>query len=558
VADDFTERYRDLLTGWYDCVDRIVLNAYYPMGSTAGGFRTWWRRLVGGSDAEADAVLDNTHLMRLAGRFARRVRAWAADNAVPVIDCKAGERKHLIAEEYLRAHSVGPGVFLILVARAPAMVWDVRRSADGTVLGGLARKRTYVNHYSFHIMDRAWGHLVIKMAGHAPFAAQVILNGHEYVAIAAQGEGIGFTKEGNCFTEITDPVGLAQIADTLSQDAAAGRLGQVIDRWIYTACLCFGLDLADQQRTCFRYAYSNYQAEYSRNLLFAYGGHMDRVFNAMLDRTRSRLDIPALRTLFGTRRRPGKYGTAPSPRVGVALETPAWDLTVFKVHFGLLTLKGYTKGARVLRFEAITHNTRQLGCGRALDRFPQIVARLAGMCQRFCTALDCVDIGFLPGGTLDQLPLPAQLGASRVGGIDVNKPRIRAALAAVLALAPAPGGFTVAEMTAKVHAMTGQTHATYNTRQAAYDLRKLRGKQLVAKPPRTRRYYLPGPAARTISALLTLRDHVIAPILAGVKIRRHDHVPTRLTPIDQDYEHLRTDMATLFRHLGIQPGPAAA
>ena len=164
------------------------------------------------------------------------------------------------------------------------------------------------------------------------------------------------------------------------------------------------------------------------------------------------------------------------------LETPAWDLTVFKVHFGLLTLKGYTKGARVLRFEAITHNTRQLGCGRALERFPQIVARLAGMCQRFCTALDCVDTGFIPGGTLDQLPLPAQLGASRVGGIDVNKPRIRAALAAVLALAPSPDGFTVADMTAKVHAMTGQTHATYNTRQAAYDLRKLRGKQLIGKP----------------------------------------------------------------------------
>jgi hypothetical protein len=69
---------------------------------------------------------------------------------------------------------------------------------------------------------------------------------------------------------------------------------------------------------------------------------------------------------------------------------------VFKVHFGLLTLKGYTKGARVLRFEAINCNTRQLGCGRALERFPQIVARLAGMCQRFCTALDCVDIGFIP------------------------------------------------------------------------------------------------------------------------------------------------------------------
>jgi len=172
VADDFTERYRNLLTGWYDCVDRIVLNAYYPMGNTAGGFRTWWRRLIGGSDAEADAVLDNAHLMRLPGRFARRVRAWAKANAVPVIECRAGERKHQIAEEYLAGHSVGPGVFMILVARARATVWKVKRSAAG-VIGNLEKKTEYVNHYSFHIMDPAWGHLVIKMSGHPPPGAQV-------------------------------------------------------------------------------------------------------------------------------------------------------------------------------------------------------------------------------------------------------------------------------------------------------------------------------------------------------------------------------------------------
>jgi len=35
--------------------------------------------------------------------------------------------------------------------------------------------------------------------------------------------------------------------------------------------------------------------------------------------------------------------------------------------------------------------------------------------------------------------------------------------------------------------------------------------------PRTRRYHVPPPAARTISALVTLRDHLIAPILAGVR-----------------------------------------
>jgi hypothetical protein len=63
MVDDFSQRYGDLLTGSYDCVDRIVLNAYLPLGGNPGGFRHWWRNLHGGSDD----LLDNTHLMRMAG-----------------------------------------------------------------------------------------------------------------------------------------------------------------------------------------------------------------------------------------------------------------------------------------------------------------------------------------------------------------------------------------------------------------------------------------------------------------------------------------------------------
>ena len=125
---------------------------------------------------------------------------------------------------------------------------------------------------------------------------------------------------------------------------------------------------------------------------------------------------------------------------------------------------------------------------------------LAGMAERFCTALDCVHTAFIADGTLDELPRPCQLGKIRVGGIDLNKPRIRTALQAVLALAAAPAGFTVADLTAKVGAMTGQRD--YTARQAGYDLRKLRGKGLVAKLGRTRRYHVPSLAARTIAALL--------------------------------------------------------
>jgi hypothetical protein len=546
VVDAFSERCGELLTGSYDCVDRIVLNAYYPMGHGAGGFRVWWRRLHDGSDD----LLDDTHLIRMAGRFSRRVRAWGAANGVPVIYCKLGERKHEIAEEYLAEHpGLRPGVFMILVAKAPALVWDVRRNERGAIVN-IVKKRSFVHHYSFHILDREWGHVTIKMSGHPPFGAQVILNGHEFVARAAQVAGVNFAMEGNCFTAVADPQGLAQIADTLSRNAAVGRLSQVCDRWIYSACLCFGLDLEDQVKTGFGYNYSVYQVEYSRNLLFSSGAQMDQLFNTVIDRTRSRLDVPILRTLFGAVRRPTKRtrsGEAPPP--AVVIETPRYDLTIFKVHFGKLTLKGYTKGERVLRFEAVVHNTRQLKCGRTVDKFPTIVNELAGMVERFCTTLDCVDRGFLPDGVLDHLPQPSQIGTTKVSGVDWNKPRARSTLHAVLALSIAPGGFTAADLAAKVNANSGTT--VYTTRQAAYDLRKLRGKDLVHKPGRTRRYHVPAAAARTIAALLALRDHIIAPILAGVRSPARGPRPTHWTLLDRDYEHLRIGMHTLFDHLGI-------
>ena len=78
------------------------------------------------------------------------------------------------------------------------------------------------------------------------------------------------------------------------------------------------------------------------------------------------------------------------------------------------------------------------------------------------------------------------------------------------------------------------------------------------KPGRTRRYHVPPPAARTISALLTLRDQVIAPILAGVRSPRMGREPRIWTAADRDYETLRIGMQTLFQHVGIETQPAAA
>src|SRR4029079_18769520 len=382
------------------------------------------------------------------------------------------------------------GLFLILVGRAQAPVWDIAANHH------IERKKhlRYVNHYSFHILDPEWGHITIKISGHPPFPAQVILNGHEYVACQARKAGIHFAKEGNCFTHISDAVGLAKIADTLSRQRTIGRLSQACERWIYTTCLCFALDLEEQKQSGFHYQYSNYQVEYSRNLIFEIGGHMDQVFQALIDRSRVLLDLKTVRTILGYKRRPRYHKrNKKSAEWEVAVEKPTYDLTIFKLHCGKLTLKIYTKGERVLRIEVVVHNTEELRCGRSLEKFPEIVVQAKRILGRFMDALRCIDHSFIADQTLERLPTPSRVGKIVVGGIDLNKPRMRWVAEAVIALSAASNGFTASDLAARVRALGQQTLAQYGPTRAAYDLKRFRGKQIVQRIGATRRYEA-GPA----------------------------------------------------------------
>ena len=112
---------------------------------------------------------------------------------------------------------------------------------------------------AFHIVDPEWGHLTIMMSGHRPFGLQISLNGHEWVKCQAQKQAISWVKEGNCFVGGSDLAGLNRLAEQLDGARGLARLAQVVDRWVYSACLCFALNREQQKRSVFRYAYSCYQ-----------------------------------------------------------------------------------------------------------------------------------------------------------------------------------------------------------------------------------------------------------------------------------------------------------
>ena len=540
MPDSLSERYVDLLSGSYDCVDRIVLNAYFRMGHDPGGFRCWWRALSGSDD-----TLDNAHLMRMAGRFSRRVRGYAKAKGIPVVDCTAGERKHELAEEYLAKTKITEGLFLILVGRAQAPVWDVGANHH------LERKKPYVNHYSFHILDLQWGHITIKISGHPPFPAQVMLNGHEYVACQARRAGISYTKEGNCFTHISDAAGLARIADTLSEQRTIGRLSQACERWIYTACLCFALELEEQKQSGFHYQYSNYQVEYSRNLIFEIGGHMDQVFQALIDRSRVLLDLKTIKTILGYKHRPWRKRREKSIEWEVAVEKPVYDLTIFKLHCGKLTLKIYTKGERVLRVEVVVHNTEQFRCGRSLEKFPEIVVQAKSILERFMDALSCIDQCFIADRMLEQLPAASQVGKTKVGGIDLNKARMRWVIEAVIALSPSADGFMASDLAGQVQTLGKQDESEYGARRAAYDLKKLRGKGIVRRIGNTRRYEPIPKGLRAMAALVVLRNKAIKPLLAAAQNLRPSRGAQNPAPLDAHYETIRNAMQRIFQELGV-------
>src|SRR5438552_849824 len=420
--DNFTSYHEELLEGHYDCVDRIVVNAYFEYAQSAGGFRSWWRALMG-----SDETLDRAHLERMAGRFKRRLEAYAKKNKIPFLLCEAGERKHEKAEPYVPQDSGFKGVFLILVGRAPAPVWEVERNHKNQITNLYRKKKwPYVNHYHIHLMDPEWGHVTIRICGYPPFGAQVIANGHEWVERQARKRSLPVKKEGNCFTGGADFQALNQIAKTLRATHAVGRLTKVCDRWLYSACLCFAL----------------------------------------------------------------------------------------------------------------------------VVKWPRLLKTMEQYLNDFLNIVQAAQVSFLDQGTFDTLAAPTQRGNRRQAGVDFNKVRMRRVAAAVVALAPQPIGFTVSDLARKVSAIAGPELEAYNSRRAAYDLSKVRGKGLVERIGKSRRYRTTSDGVGKLGGYTILRDQVIKPLMAGV-VRRQGRPPKTIHPVDQHYQNLRVELYKTFETLGL-------
>ena len=106
-------------------------------------------------------------------------------------------------------------------------------------------------------------------------------------------------------------------------------------------------------------------------------------------------------------------------------------------------------------------------------------------------------------------------------------------------------------MAREVQTLSRQSESEYGARRAAYDLKKLRGKKIVQRIGKTRRYQSIPSGLSAIAALVVLRNKAIKPLLAAAQELRPSRGAQNPRKLDSHYDTIRTAMRGVFDELGL-------
>ena len=146
-------------------------------------------------------------------------------------------------------------------------------------------------------------------------------------------------------------------------------------------------------------------------------------------------------------------------------------------------IKQYFKEHRALRTETVICDTRDFGIGRRVTAENWKALRAVGekANQRLCDA-QAADARPAPDvATFTQVTRPSQIDGQHAPALPFGDPRVMAVLAAIVGFTHLLAGF---DNPALVRAVTTLLDCPYTSRQATYDLRRLKRKGLIVTTAR--------------------------------------------------------------------------
>src|SRR6266704_2951991 len=519
AVNPFVEHHRQSIRFQYSCFDRMLLNAVVqPMQQPAMivGFLDKCRQVPSITKAYFRGVSEDYH--RFVGRL-------AASQHVQIVEAPKGVRREEWVEPFY--HSLGShfGMAVILKSRENARVAVSYPTARG---GNRIEVYTrFVWQYYFYLRDQDWGRMFVRICPYFPFNARVCLNQHEWLARRLQEEGIFFRKAANAFVQCSEPERLQELADSLTPS----DLEVPIQRWFRELVPFYAS--SDPNRIVDRvHRLFCSQVEYCTNLSFKERAALDRVAERLLDRNRSIGRPDKLSTIFG-------YRITKAYRGGLKTQIADHHL-----------------GNPVLRNEATSYNTRDLGVGKSIRNLPQLRRVMTGINERYLTIQQDVLETYIDRGQLARLRQPTITPSGRrTPGLKLDDPRLLAVMQALTCFVHLSRGgrFRTRDLHQRAAETLGLTTDTYRLSQLRYDLAKLRAKNLVVKVPKTQTYRLTPHGFRICILFLKLFHRVYAPFSAAA----FEPVPNdALLPEDRrcTLDHLYAGVAhaldQLLDHLG--------
>jgi hypothetical protein len=538
-VNPFIEHHLDSIQFQYSCFDRMLLNAIVqPMQRPA--------MIVGFLDKCLGVPsITKAYFRRVSEDYHRWVGELAFAQGVQIVEPPKHVRREDWVEPFYQALGSNFGIAVILKSRENARI----AVSYATTTGGnrIEVVSRFVWQYYFYLRDADWGRMFLRICPYFPFNARVYVNQHERLARQLEAERIFFQQAGNALVACAAPTRLQQLADGLTTD----DLETTVQHWLHELVPFY--NNPDPRRT-FEHVHRLFvsQAEYCTNLLFEERVALDRMAERLLDLNRTIGRPDKLSTIFGYRVTKAYAGGLKTQLADHHLGNP-----VIRSEYKQGSIKQYVRDHRLLRTEATSNNTPDLGVPKSVQHLPQLRRVLRGINDRYLAIQQDVLETYVDRRQLARLRQPTITPSGRrTPGLKLDDPRLLAVMQALTHFAHIARGGRF--RTRDLHQIAAETleltTATYRLAQLRYDLAKLRAKGLVLKVPRTQTYRLSAEGFRLCVLFLKLVQRVYGPLAAAAldPIAHDVHLPDdRRATLDRLYAGVDNAVDLLIDYLGL-------
>ena len=477
-----------------ECLDRLYLNGYIGKLATGGGL-TWFMRGQLGKPVPSPAVLG-----QMSERFREAVKTQAERDHIPIYQFDHKEKKDAIANEIRRQRPVRDEIVFIGVAQEKA------KAFNGKKVNGQFEfnrdKTVYVNHYYFYIDDQDFGPLFLKVCSYAPWSTKLCLNGHEWAKRQLEKRKITYEALDNGFLSCTAPEQLQQICDSLGpQD-----IYRVFRKWLKR----IPLPLRPQDREAgYDWDLSIWQMEVSLTQIFDRPLRGREFFEEII---RDNLDLgrpDRVQLVFDrvvTKKTPGQFRT----RVIQDGVHPS-----LHIEYKNFDLKQYFKEGRGCRTEGTFRNPNDFGVNKGLSNLPYLQQIGRQINRRLLEVERVSHNSGLSGDSIQRVVQPAVTeDGKKAPGLKFGQPRVMALMLALTMFHHLIDGFRNHDLRQQVADLLGVTLSEYSPGQMTYDLRRLRLKGLIYRPPKTNRYIITPYGWKVARLFSRLEGRVFRPAMA--------------------------------------------